>query len=226
MNDKQKLEEAVEFVENPEPRCPCVLLLDTSSSMSGEPIDALNDGLQTFKNDLTKDLLASKRIEVAVVTFDDEVRVIQDFAIGEQFEPPTLTAQGLTFMGAGIKKALDMVQARKKQYKDNGVDYYRPWIFMITDGEPQGELESVVREAGLSIKDEEAGRHVVFYAVGVEGANMELLGELAVRAPVKLRGLNFTEMFTWLSKSMKEISHSRMDEQIALPPPGWAMYEP
>lgn len=97
---------------------------------------------------------------------------------------------------------------------------------MITDGEPQGELESVVREAGLSIKDEEAGRHVVFYAVGVEGANMELLGELAVRAPVKLRGLNFTEMFTWLSKSMKEISHSRMDEQIALPPPGWAMYEP
>ena len=46
---RPNLEQAVEFAENPEPRCPCVLLLDTSASMHGEPISALNEGLRTFK---------------------------------------------------------------------------------------------------------------------------------------------------------------------------------
>ena len=61
-----KLEDAVEFAENPEPRCPCVLLLDTSGSMRGEPIAALSEGLKAFKEDLTKDPLASRRVELAV----------------------------------------------------------------------------------------------------------------------------------------------------------------
>ncbi|MGL5510016.1 MAG: vWA domain-containing protein, partial [Microcoleaceae cyanobacterium] len=65
-----RLEESVEFAENPEPRCPCVLLLDTSASMTGSPIQALNEGLRTFKEDLVKDDLASKRVEIAVISFD------------------------------------------------------------------------------------------------------------------------------------------------------------
>ena len=48
------LEDAVEFAENPEPRCPCILLLDTSGSMKGEPLDALNEGLRTFQQELDR----------------------------------------------------------------------------------------------------------------------------------------------------------------------------
>src|SRR4029453_8028304 len=70
-----KLDETVEFAENPEPRCPCVLLLDTSSSMRGAPIEALNEGLRVFKTDLMHDALAVKRVEVAGVTFDSGVKV-------------------------------------------------------------------------------------------------------------------------------------------------------
>ena len=55
-----RLDEAVEFAENPEPRCPCVLLLDTSASMTGTPIQALNDGLETFRDNLITDDLAKK----------------------------------------------------------------------------------------------------------------------------------------------------------------------
>ena len=62
---------------------------------------------------------------------------------------------------------------------------------------------------------------MAFFAVGVEGANMEVLGKISVRAPVKLKGLNFVEMFVWLSKSMEAVAQSRTDEQVALPPPGW-----
>ena len=217
-----RIDEAVEFAENPEPRCPCVLLLDTSGSMKGAPIAALNEGIKSFKQDLVKDTLASKRVEVAVVTFDSNVVVAQDFVTADQFDPPTLTAQGYTHMGAAIHQALDMIQARKEQYRANGIVYYRPWVFMITDGEPQGEAEDVVKIAADRIKEDEEGKRVVFFAVGVENANMTRLGEIVVRTPVKLKGLNFVDMFQWLSRSMQAVSHSKVGDQVALPPPGWS----
>jgi uncharacterized protein YegL len=222
MPDKIKLEDAIEFAENPEPRCPCVLLLDTSGSMQGEPIAALNQGLRTFKENLVKDPMACRRVEVAVITFDNEIKVAQDFVTADRFEPPALTPQGQTFMGGAIQKALDLIQARKAQYRASGVAYYRPWVFMITDGEPQGEPDHIVQQASLRLKNDEAGKRVAFFAVGVEDANMERLAQIAVRAPVKLRGLNFVEMFVWLSRSMEAVAQSRTDEQVALPPPGWS----
>jgi uncharacterized protein YegL len=222
MTNPVRLEDAVEFAENPEPRCACILLLDTSGSMQGEAIEALNHGLAAFKQDLVKDPLASRRVEVAVVTFDNEVKIAQDFITADRFEPPKLSAQGQTYMGTAIQKALDMVNARKATYRQNGVAYYRPWVFMITDGEPQGEADSAIQQAVARLKADEANKRVAFFAVGVEEANMQRLAEIVVRAPVKLVGLNFVEMFVWLSKSMEAVSQSRTDEQIALPPPGWA----
>jgi len=93
---------------------------------------------------------------------------------------------------------------------------------MITDGEPQGEPENVVQTAVQRLKKEEAEKRVAFFAVGVENANMEKLKDMVVRSPVKLMGLNFVEMFVWLSRSMEKVAQSRTDEQVALPPPGWA----
>jgi uncharacterized protein YegL len=171
MPDNIKLEDAIEFAENPEPRCPCVLLLDTSGSMSGEPIAALNQGLQVFKEQLVKDPMACRRVEVAVVTFDNEIKLAHDFTTAERFEPPRLTAQGQTFMGGAIHKALDMIQARKQQYRANGVAYYRPWVFMITDGEPQGEPESIVEAAAQRLKNDEAAKRVAFFAVSSSRAS-------------------------------------------------------
>ncbi len=216
-----RLDEAVEFAENPEPRCPCVLLLDTSASMTGSPIQALNDGLETFRDNLITDDLAKKRVEVAIISFDNQVKVVQEFITADQFENPVLTAQGQTYMGTAINKALDMIAVRKLEYRNNGITYYRPWVFLITDGEPQGESEKVVKEAANRIEQEENNKHVAFFAVGVEGANMDRLGEIVQRTPLKLRGLDFREMFIWLSASMQQVSHSKVDEQVALPPPGW-----
>ncbi len=221
MPDTLQLDEVVEFAENPEPRCPCVLLLDTSGSMHGEAIEALNQGLLSFKDELINNSLASRRVEVAIVTFDSAVNIVQDFVTADQFQPPILTAQGLTNMGSGINKSLDMIQERKTQYRANGIAYYRPWIFMITDGEPQGELEQVVEQAAQRLQTDEANKRVAFFSVGVENANMMRLSQIAVRAPLKLKGLNFIEMFVWLSASMSAVSHSQVDEQVALPPIGW-----
>ncbi|KPQ31523.1 MAG: hypothetical protein HLUCCO16_21720 [Phormidium sp. OSCR] len=221
MSDAIRLEDAVEFAENPEPRCPCILLLDTSGSMGGLPIEALNDGLETFRDELNQDDLARKRVEVAVVSFDSKVNVVLDFVTADRFEAPVLTAQGLTSMGTGLQKALDLLDERKRQYRDNGITYYRPWIFTITDGEPQGEPKRAIEEAMARLRDDEANKRVACFAVGVENANMERLGEIFPRTPLKLKGLDFRELFVWLSASMQRVSNSQPDDQVPLPPPGW-----
>ena len=217
-----RLDDAIEFAENPEPRCPCILLLDTSGSMSGAPINALNEGIKVFQEELNKDELAAKRVEVAIVSFDSNVRVVQDFVTADQFEPTKLATEGLTQMGAAIEKALDMLSDRKSLYRSNGITYYRPWIFMITDGAPT-DSGVVIERVKTRIKDEEAKKSLAMFAVGVENADMSKLSQIVVRSPLKLKGLCFRELFSWLSNSITSVSQSRPGEQVPLlPPSGWS----
>jgi uncharacterized protein YegL len=105
-----------EFVENPEPRCPVILLCDTSGSIHGEPIKALNTGLAAFQKDVYKDEIASLRVEVALVTFGSAVKLTQDFVTIDSFSPPRLDADGITPMGEAIEYALDLLEQRKETY--------------------------------------------------------------------------------------------------------------
>jgi hypothetical protein len=61
--------ENAEFADNPEPRCPCALLLDTSGSMRGQPVSELNQAIRTFKDELMGDEMAANRLEVAIIGF-------------------------------------------------------------------------------------------------------------------------------------------------------------
>lgn len=212
----------VALMTNTEPRCPCVLLLDISSSMQGQPIAELNAGLIQFKDDLSADSLAVKRIEVAIVTFGEVVSVALDFTPPDLFTPPTLLAAGTTPMGAAINKGLDLLQERKTMYREHGINGYRPWIFLITDGGPTDEWKT----AAERVKEGESGKKFSFFGVGVEGANFDILKQICVREPLKIKGLNFRELFVWLSRSLKSVSSSRVGDAVPLSnpntPDGWA----
>ena len=67
---------ASEFADNPEPRCPCLLLLDTSASMEGEVME-LSRGLAAFEDEPSADALAMKRVEPGIVSFGP-VQVLAD----------------------------------------------------------------------------------------------------------------------------------------------------
>jgi len=206
------------FAENPEPRCPCVLVLDTSGSMSGKPLAQLNAGYRALVSELLEDPLASKRVELSVITFGP-VRLKQDFMTPDMVLADDLETTGDTPMGEAISFAIDMVRNRKETYRQAGVSYYRPWIFLVTDGAPTDSWSSAAQE----VREGEASNAFSFFAVGVEGADLTTLAKIAVREPLKLKGLRFAELFRWLSNSLKTVSRSSPGDRIALPAPtGWA----
>lgn len=251
--DSNVLDQA-EFADNPEPRCPVVLVLDTSGSMQGTAIQELNQGLRAFAAAIRADRLASLRVEVAVITFGGKVRALdvrgaqtadgknvvvfnpmglavrpkinevpfdarQAFVTVDQFQPPALDADGGTPLGEAVSRALALLRERKEIYKQNGLDYFRPWIFTITDGKPTDKGWEAVAD---QVRQEETRKGVVFYGVGVEGADLQVLSKFSASRPaLRLKGLAFGELFTWLSKSLSAITHSRPGEQAPLPPVGW-----
>jgi uncharacterized protein YegL len=207
---------------NPEARCPCVLLVDVSGSMSGAPMDELNKGLAAFQQELQRDDLAALRVEVAIVSFGNGVKVEQEFVTANSFTAPTLRAGGNTPMGAAINQALELVRKRKETYKQHGAPYYRPWIFLITDGAPTDEW----RSAAQRVQAEEASKAVAFFAVGVQKADLKVLSQISPRQPLQLQGLKFSDMFVWLSQSLTTVSHSQVGEQVPLKAPtGWSVIE-
>ena len=167
------------------------------------------------------DELAVKRVEISLVTFGP-VKRITDFQTPDLFRAPKLTAEGDTPMGQAIEKAVEIVRDRKGAYRQNGISYYRPWIFLISDGEPTDDW----RRSAEIVRGGELSKAFAFFAVGVEGANFDILNRIAVRQPLKLSGLRFREMFMWLSSSLSSVSRSSPGDEVALENPtapgGWA----
>lgn len=209
----------VALIDNTSQRLPCVLLLDGSSSMGGEPIDELNAGLQLLEQELKKDDVASQRVQLLVVRFggSDSVEIITDWTDAMQFQAPHIVASGSTPMGSAARVALAKLNEQKAKYRAHGIAYNRPWVFLLTDGGPTDSDWKVA--ASECRADEKAGK-LVFFGIGVgSGADLTKLAEFSTRQPQRLQGLKFRELFLWLSRSATSASKAAQGTNVQLAPP-------
>lgn len=201
----------IEYIS--EPHVACCLLVDTSGSMTGVKIAELNEALRNFKTTVCIDTLAAKRVDVCVVEFNERARVVTPFCPISQFVPPTLSARSVTSMATGIHFALEAVHKQVSRYHAAGVECYKPFVLMITDGVPTEDMTGI---AELIAAREGEGRygHLRFHAFGVKGADMDLLASLTHRV-LAIDNNAFKDVFNWLSKSMHIISHSNPADNVA-----------
>lgn len=204
-----------DLVENPNARIPVALVLDTSGSMDGQPINELNEGVKMFFSAINNDDIAKYSAEIAVVTFGGSVECILDFAGIDSQSVPRLRAGGGTPMGAAVSRALGMLDARKNKYRSAGVDYYQPWMVLMTDGHPTDNVDSAARKTASLVEN----KKMTIFPIGIgPDADMNTLAEFSPsRTPLKLKGLSFGKFFEWLSKSVSKVSQSMPGEDVDLP---------
>ena len=217
--DNNMLLRTEDLVNNPTARIPVCLCLDTSGSMYGTPIDELNEGVRLFYDAIREDETALYSAEVSIVTFGGSAaQCIVDFASLEvQPNVPTLSAEGMTPMGEAVNMGLDLLEQRKEEYKDRGVDYYQPWLVLMTDGAPNGDSAELSRAINRTVELINQKKLTVFpIGIGPE-ADMGVLAQFSPkRPPLKLQGLKFREFFAWLSKSVSKTSQSTPGESVKL----------
>lgn len=232
-----------DLVNNPTPRVPICLCLDTSSSMgrvvggtsTGETrfadgkiwnivtggtccISEMQQGIEQFCKAIREDESARYAAEISIVTFNDKAECIEDFAsIDRQEKIPELIPQGNTSIGEGVNLALDLLEKRKSEYREKGVDYFQPWLVLMTDGEPNGDQEALIRAIHRTRDAVNANKLTVF-PIGIGPAvDLKALNKFSPkREALKLQGLKFQDFFAWLSQSVTATSKSAPGEDISL----------
>ena len=202
----------------------CVFLLDTSGSMQmNNAIGKLNEGLQAFKeqtmNDTTFDEHTKSCIDVALISFGPNVVLQQDFVPVSSMDPPILLAAGGTPMGGAIDMALDIIGQQKIRYNDLGTPYFRPWVFCITDGEPNDDYIVATQR----LKQMEDQKKVLGYCVGVENFNRQAMANIFNHERIfELKNLNFPALFKFVSSSLASVRNSdpNAGNSVAVDAPG------
>lgn len=190
-------------------------LLDTSGSMGGEPIQRLNDGLNGLVRSLQSDDNADI-IDIAVITFGGSVNVTMPHTPISRIEADfNLSASGLTPMGEGLLKAAEITNERRRLYNANGVMTFKPWIFMITDGEPTDNIESAKQEL-MKLQDNDK---LKLWILGIPGYDKEPLKGLTKDGLIlELRDFDLKTALNWVNKSMANVSHSAPGEMPKMAP--------
>jgi uncharacterized protein YegL len=215
----------IDYSGNANQRTPCILVLDSSGSMGTSSgfnrsrMDDLNDGIAALQSELQADDTALVRVQLAVVSVggpSDDADIMLDWTDATDFQPFPMRADGGTPLGKGVQIALQMVEQAKINLRAAGVSYTRPWMMVISDGEPTDPSE-VWTTAVAACRAAEAARRVEIFCIGVDGANLAKLGELSSKPPQMLSGTKFRELFVWLSASLSAASKSRPGDSIQLP---------
>ena len=185
-------------------------------------LELLQKGVEAFYDAVYSDEMTRYTVEVAIVTFSDGVRKVKDFSRLERMrrnrdkrlegcgmlDCPELRVGGQqTRMGDGVNLALDLLEQCKRDYVKRGVDYFQPWLVLISDGGDTGSPHAFERARGRIAELVSEKRLAVYpMAIGSQ-ARIDVLNKLSpVQQALSLESISMPGVFRWLAKSAEQVS--------------------
>lgn len=201
-------------------RLPVYMLLDTSGSMQGEPIEAVNSGMETLVGALRQDPYALETVYMSVITFDADAKIIVPLTPLEDVVLPQIstprsgpTHLGLALAALGVQVSADVVKGSDEAKGD-----WAPYLFVMTDGKPSdtqlyAEQCVAIRNLGFA--------SIIGCAAGPKAREDDLkpLCDHIVRLDT-MDSSAFAKLFKWVSEIIASGNKSLgTNETNNLPPP-------
>lgn len=204
-------------------RLPVYLLLDTSGSMHGEPIEQVKNGVQTLVAALRQDPHALETAYLSVITFDSQAKQIVPLTDLASFQMPNIKASGSTALGDALSLAADCRQREVVKTTTEVRGDWKPMVFLMSDGVPDSGWER-----GLTRFRQEKWGVVVGCAVGQNGDTQVLSQVAGAESVVMLETTDpgsISAFFKWVSASISvgsqkvETGQKEVSGLSELPPP-------
>ena len=215
----------VDYINNTNQRTPCVLVLDASYSMSTKTssgrtrMELLNDGLREFENALKADNTSLTRVQVSIVIVggpNSTAELLMDWTDANYFSAFKLTAGGNTPLAEGLEVGLNLVETAKQNLRQNGISYTRPWMFVMSDGEPTSD-RALWTATATKCKEAIRDNKLLIFPIAIDSFSDSKLNEISDTPSAKMEGTKFKEFFVWLSDSLSAVTRSRPGDKVELP---------
>ena len=202
-------------------RLPVYLLLDTSGSMTGDPIEAVKSGLQMLIASLRQDPYALETAYISVITFSSDAKQIVPLTELSQFQAPNIDAAGTTAMGESLALLADCVQREVKKGTADQKGDWKPVVFMLSDGSPTDDLEKGI----VALRTIRTGAFVCCAAgQSADTTALKKISEIVVNLDTA-DSTSIKSFFKWVSSSIS-VSSQKVEQgkkEVAgledLPPP-------
>ena len=142
--------------------------------------------------------------------------MLMDWTDANHFSAFNLKEGGNTPLAEGLELGLDLIENAKANLKTNGISYTRPWMFVMSDGEPTSNIkdwERVSEACKEAIKD----KKVMIFPIAVDSSSDGKLNDISDKPCLKMEVTKFNEFFVWLSDSLSAVTRSRPGESVELP---------
>ncbi|HAI68330.1 MAG TPA: tellurium resistance protein TerY [Gammaproteobacteria bacterium] len=200
-------------------RLPVYLLLDCSSSMTGQPIEQVRQGLRALLDDLSSEPMAIETVYLSVITFHSTAQQVTPLSELMLFKEPLISASGATALGSALRLLMDCLE--KEVRKNTAVQKgdWKPLVFLMTDGMPTDAWES----AADKLKKQKSANLIAFAAgPNADVANLKGITDIVLKSEELSPGA-LKAFFQWMSQSIlqtgKSVQVMAQELPIDLPPP-------